>query len=331
MTDSEAEQPSRKRVYWQRALTFYCYFAAFGSLLSLGNGGAIWPINLFDALLHGLLWPAPIFLVVALARRAWKHAIGFSFASFFLVFSCSSWLSESPSGTYYGDDSLTVVTWNLGLNTCDAAKVAAEIRALHPDVVLFQEARADKLELITEALGELYPFHEHFYDDLFSKAYLSNIEPVSVEFLKPENSKNFLELIVPFGETPLTITSIHTNKAFAFFGRKWFGYDQMMKRINLAASTPTSLVVGDFNLTERNTVYRDIQDTGLVDSYRERHSDPGFTFPAFGRYRHLPLPPLLRIDYVWHTKNLKCVTIERTASGDSDHRGLVARIARRDR
>lgn len=324
---SDSELPSPKRFTWDRALSVYCGFVAFGSVLSFVNDGRLWPLNVFDALLHGLLWPAPILAGYALAKRKWKRATGFALATLFLLLTCASWFSAAPKAAEAsGADSLVVVTWNLGLKTCDAEKVAAELLQIKPDIVLFQEARADKVAIIFESLSELLPYQEHFEYDLFSKAYLSRIEPTSAELITPDDTKNFLELTIPFGDLAVTITSMHTNKAFAFFGRKWFGYDRMMEQIELAASRPTNLVLGDFNLTERNTVYRDIQSTGLIDSWRERRSDPGFTFPAFGRYRNLPLPPLLRIDYVWHTNDLQCVSIERTAPADSDHRGLIARI-----
>jgi len=328
MSDSEPEQSSPKRFTWDRALSVYCGFVAFGSVLSFVNDGRLWPLNFFDALLHGLLWPAPILTGFTLAKRKWKRAAGFSLATLFLLWTCAPWFSRAPEAAAASDgDSLTVVTWNLGLKTCDAEKVAAELLRIEPDIVFFQEARADKIAIINEALADLLPYQEHFEYDLFSKAYLSRIEPTSAELITPDDTKNFLELSIPFDDSTVTITSMHTNKAFAFFGHKWFGYDRMMQQIKLAASRPTNLVLGDFNLTERNTVYHDIQATGLIDSWRERRSDPGFTFPAFGRYRNLPLPPLLRIDYVWHTSDLQCVSIERTDPADSDHRGLVARIA----
>lgn len=330
MSEQEAEEPEHKSNRCDQIVKAYGVFILLGLLLSFLDNGFFWPITVFDALIHGLLFPAPFLAAFLLAKRRRKLAAGFALASLYLVWICASWFSSPPDpGEPATGESLVVLTWNLGLNTCDAALVAKEILRLEPDVVLFQEARDDRVEEIVKVVGELFPYHEHFPCDLFSKAYLSRIEPLSAQLVTPEDTKNFVELLLPFDGSVLSITSMHTNKAFAFQGTRWFGYRQMLDQIRLSASTPTSLVVGDFNLTERNAVYREICKTGLVDSYRERRSDPGFTFPAFGRYRHIPLPPLLRIDYIWHTPDLRCVSIERTNSGDSDHLGLIARITRK--
>jgi len=329
--DSEvAELPEINSSRFDKIIMAYIVLIAVGAMLSMADNSFFWPVTSFDALAHGLLFPAPFLAVYLFVKRRLRLGGGFALASLYLIWICAPWFasapepSEPPSG-----ESLVVVTWNLGLKTCDASLVAEEILRLEPDVVLFQEARDDKLEEIVEAVGERYPYHEHFPCDLFSKAYLSRVEPVSAELITPEDTKNFLELKVPFDGSVMTFTSMHTNKAFAFLGNQWFGHKRMLERIRLAAATPTSLVVGDFNLTERNAVYDEIAQTGLIDSYRERRSDAGFTFPAFMRYRNIPLPPLLRIDYIWHTPDLRCVSIERTGSGDSDHLGLIARITRK--
>ncbi len=327
MSEPEPEQPRAVQRFFQRAVTTYVVFALVGSLLSLCGA---WLATGFDAGLHVFLAPAPLLAIYAFASKRWRLAAICAVLSLYFGWCTSGWLLPSPERVEGPtDESLVVLTWNLGLETCDPLAVAREILSLEPDIAFFQEANADKAEVLFEALAEAYPHRQHFPHDLFSKAFVSRIEPLSAELVSPPDTKNFLELSLMFDGALLSFTSMHTNKGFALRGRNWFGYERMLEQIRLAASRPTNIVLGDFNLTERNAVYRDIRDTGLVDSYRELHSGPGFTFPTFGRYHGLPLPPLLRIDYIWRTRDLRCLSIERTAPAESDHCGLVARFSRR--
>ena len=64
----------------------------------------------------------------------------------------------------------------------------------------------------------------------------------------------------------------------------------------------------------------------MIDAFRSVDRDFGFTFPIAGRYHHIPTPPFLRIDYVWHTPDL--VTAEAWIGPDasSDHHPLFAEL-----
>ena len=315
MSDSPPETPSRTRRIARRLLATYVVVTSAFVFLTLVDGESLWPLELLDAGTHGLLAPAPVIALWAAARRRWRVTAAMGVVTLYLAFACGGWLLPDPSGPDDDRSELRVLTWNLGLGICDVDRVAAEVRAADPDVVMFQA--------LFERLGEDLPHYEHFQDDRFSKAYLSRLEPTAVRFERPENGKNFVEIQVPVEGRSVSITSFHSNKAFAVFGREWYGIDSLMDQVRYTAARPHSLLVGDFNMTERNAVYADVRDTGLIDSYRELHNGPGFTFPAFGRYRKLPLPPLVRIDYLWHTPDMRCLHIARTDPADSDHRGVV--------
>jgi endonuclease/exonuclease/phosphatase (EEP) superfamily protein YafD len=306
----------------------YATVATSLSLLSLVDFDVLWPLEPFEAGAHVLLAAAPLFGLWAWRLRRWRLLAALGFTTLCWLSTWVPWLGgsrEAPPRN--GEEVVTVLTWNLGLGLCDVNQVALEILRVEPDVVLLQEARIDQARALFELCRHELPFQQHFQDDRFSKAYLSRREPTAVNFVVPEDSKNFVELRLAVGDSEVTITSMHTNKSFAIMGRKWWGYERMMEQVELAATRPNNLVVGDFNTTERNAPYEAFCDLGLVDSYRELHSGPGFTFPAFGRYRKLPVPPIVRIDYQWHTPDLRCLSVERTAHGQSDHRGLVGRFA----
>ena len=95
------------------------------------------------------------------------------------------------------------------------------------------------------------------------------------------------------------------------------------------------VVAGDFNLTDQTPEYRALLGTGLLDAHREAGWGFGDTFPAGRRVRiagrQLTIPfPLLRLDYVWHSRELATRQARVwSSSGGSDHLPVVADLVLR--
>ncbi|HYN88342.1 MAG TPA: endonuclease/exonuclease/phosphatase family protein, partial [Ardenticatenaceae bacterium] len=85
-------------------------------------------------------------------------------------------------------------------------------------------------------------------------------------------------------------------------------------------------VAGDFNLVPLNRAYRPLTQVAS-DTWAAAGWGFGFTFPdqPKGDGRAFTLPPLVRIDYLWHSSSLhpRSIRILPSDTG-SDHRGLVA-------
>ena len=62
----------------------------------------------------------------------------------------------------------------------------------------------------------------------------------------------------------------------------------------------------------------------MHDSFREAAIGLGATWPA----NAAPWPPLLRLDYVWHSDGLRAVSAETGPHLGSDHLPLVVTLAR---
>ncbi|RME58148.1 MAG: hypothetical protein D6790_12330 [Caldilineae bacterium] len=62
-----------------------------------------------------------------------------------------------------------------------------------------------------------------------------------------------------------------------------------------------AVVVGDWNSTEGNRVYQ-MAAACLVDGWRQVRRGPGWTWPcSLNPFVDRPIPPLLRLDYLFHT------------------------------
>jgi vancomycin resistance protein VanJ len=87
------------------------------------------------------------------------------------------------------------------------------------------------------------------------------------------------------------------------------------------------LVTGDFNLSEYSRDYRSLQ-ARLGDAYRTAGWGFGHTFPRAGSFpKSLPAPwPVVRLDYVWHSPELRPIAAHVGPSGGSDHHAVVVRL-----
>ena len=88
------------------------------------------------------------------------------------------------------------------------------------------------------------------------------------------------------------------------------------------------LVTGDFNMTEYSADYHAMR-ARLGDAFRAAGRGLGLTFPRPRSYpRELPAPwPVVRLDYVWHSEELRPLDAHVGSSGGSDHRPVIVRVA----
>ncbi|MBK8022775.1 MAG: endonuclease/exonuclease/phosphatase family protein [Chloroflexi bacterium] len=87
------------------------------------------------------------------------------------------------------------------------------------------------------------------------------------------------------------------------------------------------LMAGDFNTTDQTDDYGRVRAAGFGDSYVAAGFGLGPTFPN-ARYG-VPLPPIIRIDYVFHRGDCWRATAARVIgdSGGSDHYPLLVDLA----
>ena len=100
--------------------------------------------------------------------------------------------------------------------------------------------------------------------------------------------------------------------------------EQITALIALTAASAPALLLGDFNITSRSAHYAQFVKAGLVDAFRARGRGRGATLPA--RVMRLPLRPVARVDYIWHTDDLETLDGWIGAGTGSDHRPVLSRL-----
>src|SRR5262249_25668625 len=114
-------------------------------------------------------------------------------------------------------------------------------------------------------------------------------------------------------------------------------YDERERRRKIAqmlkfliAERNPYIVAGDFNMSCYSASYGDVAKR-MVDSFREAGKGFGMTWPiSVADHQFGVQLPTLRIDYIWHSPELRAVEIARLPGFGSDHLPLTAIIQRKD-
>jgi endonuclease/exonuclease/phosphatase (EEP) superfamily protein YafD len=137
-----------------------------------------------------------------------------------------------------------------------------------------------------------------------------------------------IHLYLPVGDTP------HIPLKTNFLSGAFFSYDgakreaQIHTLLDRLKDEPLPYVVaGDFNLSDQAAAYRDLAAV-MGDSFREAGRGLGLSWPSVQAYG-VPaiLPPLVRIDYIWHSDRLRALQAQEGPFLGSDHRPLAATLA----
>jgi vancomycin resistance protein VanJ len=287
--------------------------------------------------------PVPAILLVGLGLRsrplilaglAAATAFGVAWGHLFLPLRTPP--AEAGSG-------LTVMTLNVLAQNQEHAALAAAIAAEDPDVVALQELESDAATDLSRALGERYPNRAFQTAPKVGAGILSRYPLGDVAAFQLSEGGNWGQRTVV--ETPggaLTLFNVHpTIPRLVWSARRLgplrlpIGYDSALRSAEirrlidlLDAVDGPLLVLGDFNMTEYSADYRLVRGS-LGDAYRAVGWGFGHTFPRLGSFpRSLPAPwPVLRLDYVWHSSELRPLSAHVGPSGRSDHHPVIVRLA----
>lgn len=228
------------------------------------------------------------------------------------------------------------------------SRLAEVIRAISPDLVVFQEATDP---LVIERLASATEFPYWSAQRSHSIAYISRVKLAYHEWHYPAGAKHSFLEIVPEGNEA-RIFGLHLSARFSKWDERQRGREirNLLKGIERHQSG-LHVLVGDFNTLAPGEVLevqkmpawiralvwisgRDIQretiqvmlDAGYVDGFRRLHPEiKGYTFPTWD--------PHVRLDYVFvptafaeRLKSCEVVTEAPAVVHASDHLPLLAHL-----
>lgn len=237
---------------------------------------------------------------------------------------------------------ITVLNANVGNGFAPDDRLVEAILASGADVVALEELNARQAEVVGAALreGGRYPHQATFGDGyegkgLFSRAALPIAGATQLDLVE---GRPDLRATLMLGGTAITLILAHPRPPKV--AREGIVFDrrsvrQVLKLGALALESSPAIMVGDFNMSPRHPLYRRFLRAGLVDAVGVRGDDSGMaTFPIrFGDawrrgmpVRRLRVPPVMRFDYIWHTREFATEHAWIGPDTGSDHLPVMARL-----
>lgn len=275
--------------------------------------------------------------VVLLAWAAWKRdrlSAGVTALTALLFVLGPMDLKVRQSSAHEGA-ALRVMTYNIRGGTWRLDHVLATIREARPDVVCLQEAQLHtdlrSRELERRIREGLPGYVGHRCESIMTLARTETVSFDDERLMVGRRSRPIVWATVRSGPREVTIGNVHFVLSSPMGSVRTIGlrrYVEQAVEVRMAQARALRaaarrhreplILCGDFNTPPRGLVYRMLA-AGWTDAFGAVGTGFGCTFAS-------PMP-VLRIDYVWLSGDIKPVRTMVPAATGSDHRPVIADVA----
>lgn len=312
--------------------------------LRLALADSLWWLAFLHTFTPYYFAPLPVLIPLLLVAGARRMAVRLlPLALIGLLLYGPLWLPRSIAADTRGQ-SIKVVTFNIMVLTHQFDRMADWLRATDADVILLQEVGGLEPEAIISALEDAYPYSINmegttqlavsrypvtdmalvdlgswFADRFVLDVNGAALAVYNVHMDMPRLREPRLPIIIPNELLQLAMQYDETYRNSLIYA--------LLDR--LAGENLPHIVAGDFNTSDNALIYHEIAAT-MRDSFRETSTGLGATWPASaGDNDSLMdiIPPLVRIDYIWHSDHLRALSTQLGPDLGSDHLPLVAVLA----
>jgi endonuclease/exonuclease/phosphatase (EEP) superfamily protein YafD len=232
---------------------------------------------------------------------------------------------------------LRIMTWNVYFVNEEVEAAATAILKEQPDLVLIQELGMVLAHGLSDRLRTIYPYQalapsvrpDGF--GIFSRHPFASAPQVNTQ----ASAGRCQQVTILLDQQLVVILNTHPHvpdMAFQPVGSLWLPtrFDTRLQDMaihallqRVGASQQPLLLVGDFNMTDRQPNYRRLR-AQLSDAFGEGGRGLGLTFPADVKIGPLPFFPVLRLDYIFHSQAWQTRRAWTGQAPGADHRYLVA-------
>jgi endonuclease/exonuclease/phosphatase family metal-dependent hydrolase len=238
-------------------------------------------------------------------------------------------------------ESFTILTYNVANGRADPARLVRMLRSAGADVIGLQELAHVQAEVIEAELAEEYPYRATFAGGFHGKAILSRFPILRTEQLQLSDVRPDLLASLDLEGRELAVISAHPPPPRPSPLKLRFDANtqaQIRSLAGLANQHAPAVLLGDFNMTDTHAEYAYMTSTGLQDAFKASGRGRGSTLPRRigpwkrnlwlnGLIRWVPLMPLFRIDFIWHTSQLRSLDCWVGTDAGSDHLPVLAVLA----
>lgn len=249
-------------------------------------------------------------------------------------------MPEAVTPDEVGGELLKIVTFNVKPDNDNMDAVIDWLQAQEADVIFLQELNMlGGREALLETMAETYP-HQVTSEARPGLVTLSRLQVTEASEFNLANIPQ-RRVVVRTPTRLVALYNVHLNDPLQETPRirnvplldLISRYDETRRNAQIAQLQALLddellpfIVAGDFNLSEYSLVYDDL-NAQLGDAYRETTIGLGSTWPA-AAFEEFPgtLPPLLRLDYIWHNAEIVAHEVHIGPQLGSDHLPLVGQM-----
>ncbi len=312
-------------------------------ILRLLFGDRFWWLALLNNLAPYLFLPLPVALVLAFASRGRRLTVLAAALALIGIFWFGPrfWPKAQPAPN---GPMLRVVTFNVWGGNPHLDTVETWLRQVNADLVLLQENPKSYADDGIPHLKDLYPYQlnrawqwgnialsrypilteEHF--DLAN----DGSRPVQQRFTVGVGGRTIaiynVHLPMPIGDRPRLPGVQYLLQTAARYDDSARN-SEIERVIAVLKTEPYPFVVaGDFNMSDQAAIYSRLAAL-MGDTFREAGFGLGGSWPL-GIVDELPsfLPPLFRIDYIWHSAHFRAIDAWQGPRLGSDHLPLYGAL-----
>ncbi|MFN0206318.1 MAG: endonuclease/exonuclease/phosphatase family protein [Planctomycetota bacterium] len=217
---------------------------------------------------------------------------------------------------------LTILSWNVGYGRATHDEIANAIKREGTDVCGLVEVPEEFPAFAKYRLSDLYPFQIFEGEGLLRKGILSKTRILESRTESLDNSRPWMFCSIKIGEKMLSIYLVHFSPWIAVLGR-YSSDSHALAEIRSRIKNEPVIIMGDFNSISRSSEWKRLWHHGFRHTFRAMTGDKSYSFPVFGRYHYIPIPPILRIDAIW-TKGIWTASSFIARDGGSDHLPIIA-------
>jgi vancomycin resistance protein VanJ len=328
------------------AVILYILMMAGYLILRVVFGDGFWWLAFLNAIAHLPYLPLLILFPIALLSDG-KSALRLApLVLIALLWFAPYYLPKQPA--VVNGSALKLVTFNVWGDNPRLEDVEQWLRETHADVILLQEIPEQYSTDGLPGLRDIYPYQMVQSLDMreWGNAILSRYPFGETENfdLEGDGTPSHQRVTLDWGGQLIAIYNIHLvmpigdqahlsfpiNNPFLNLALKYddtlrnYEIDQLLTR--LETETYPFIVGGDFNTSDQSMIYHRIA-AYMRDTFREVGSGFGgsWPLPLAGEFPSF-IPPLFRVDYIWHSDHFTAVSAEQGPPLGSDHLAVVATL-----
>ena len=226
---------------------------------------------------------------------------------------------------------LTALTFNTANDFVAPEDLIVLLSHSGADIVGLQELGERNAAALAHCLEESYPYRILHGAYINGKGLLSCHPILAWERFSLASGRPYIEARLAVGEQVVTVYVVHAPpgdiRRLEVLSRNG-ARDIRMLLERAPLETPT-LLLGDFNIVPGSHSYRVLRAAGLIDTFRQAGTGWGATSPTRYQSVPIPLPRLVRIDYIWATAHFVPLISAVGPHVGSDHVPVICTLALR--